>query len=100
MSVFAKRAFCNISGDDARISRESGVVRITYIDTIHLQKTEVESMKIIKRSGMEVEFDRSKINNAVKKANNSVVVQDQMSDAQIEEIAKNVEIICEGMAAR
>ena len=54
-------------------------------------------MKIIKRSGMEVEFDRSKINNAVKKANNSVVVQDQMSDEQIEQIAKNVEIICEGM---
>ena len=54
-------------------------------------------MKIIKRSGMEVEFDRSKINNAVKKANNSVVLQDQMSDEQIEEIAKNVEIICEGM---
>ena len=44
-------------------------------------------MKIIKRSGMEVEFDRSKINNAVKKANNSVVVQDQMSDEQIEQIA-------------
>lgn len=54
-------------------------------------------MKIIKRSGMEVEFDRSKISNAVKKANNSVVVQDQMSDEQIEQIAKNVEIICEGM---
>lgn len=58
---------------------------------------EVKSMKIIKRSGMEVEFDRSKISNAVKKANNSVVVQDQMSDEQIEQIAKNVEIICEGM---
>ena len=54
-------------------------------------------MKIIKRSGMEVEFDRSKINNAVKKANNSVVVQDQMSDEQIQQIAKNVEIICEGV---
>ena len=54
-------------------------------------------MKIIKRSGMEVEFDRSKISNAVKKANNSVVIQDQMTDEQIEEIAKNVEIICEGM---
>ena len=54
-------------------------------------------MKIIKRSGMEVEFDRSKISSAVKKANNSVVIQDQMTDAQIEEIAKNVEIICEGM---
>ena len=30
-------------------------------------------MKIIKRSGMEVEFDRSKIIAAVKRANNSVV---------------------------
>ena len=54
-------------------------------------------MKIIKRSGMEVEFDRSKITEAVRKANLSVVEGEQMSQAQIEEISKNVEIICAGM---
>ena len=47
-------------------------------------------MKIIKRSGMEVEFDRSKITEAVRKANLSVVEGEQMSQAQIEEISKNV----------
>ncbi|MCD8019541.1 MAG: anaerobic ribonucleoside-triphosphate reductase [Clostridiales bacterium] len=54
-------------------------------------------MKIIKRSGMEVEFNRSKISNAVRKANQSVIEQERITEEQIEEIAKNVEIICEGM---
>ncbi len=54
-------------------------------------------MKIIKRSGKEVEFDVSKIANAVRRANSSVVGQEQMTEAQIQEIAHNVEIICEGM---
>ena len=39
-------------------------------------------MKIIKRSGMEVEFDRSKIIAAVKRANNSVVEGEKVSDEQ------------------
>ena len=54
-------------------------------------------MKIIKRSGMEVEFDVSKIYEAVRRANLSVVEQEQMSEQQIREIARNVEIICAGM---
>ena len=43
-------------------------------------------MKIIKRSGMEVEFDRSKIIAAVKRANNSVVEAEKVSDEQVEKI--------------
>ncbi|MDO4977781.1 MAG: anaerobic ribonucleoside-triphosphate reductase [Eubacteriales bacterium] len=54
-------------------------------------------MKIIKRSGKEMEFDSSKIADAVRKANKSVVENEQMSEAQIQEIAHNVQIICEGM---
>lgn len=54
-------------------------------------------MKIIKRSGMEVEFDRTKISEAVSRANLSVVEGERLSQAQIEEISKNVEIICAGM---
>ena len=41
-------------------------------------------MKIIKRSGMEVEFDRSKIIAAVKRANNSVVEGEKVSDEQVD----------------
>ena len=54
-------------------------------------------MKIIKRSGMEVEFDLSKITNAVRKANASVVDSEKISEEQIQEISRNVEIICSGM---
>ncbi len=54
-------------------------------------------MKIIKRSGMEVEFDLSKITNAVRKANASVVDCEKITEEQIQEISRNVEIICAGM---
>ena len=54
-------------------------------------------MNIIKRSGKEVEFDATKISEAVRKANLSVVEKDRLTSEQIEEIAKNVETICEGM---
>ncbi len=54
-------------------------------------------MKIIKRSGMEVEFDVDKIVRAVSRANVSVVESEQLKDSQIQEIAHNVEIICDGM---
>ena len=56
-----------------------------------------DNMKIIKRSGMEVEFDLSKITNAVRKANASVVDSEKISEEQIQEISRNVEIICSGM---
>ena len=54
-------------------------------------------MKIIKRSGMEVDFDVDKIVQAVKKANLSVVESERLKDSQVLEIAHNVTIICEGM---
>ena len=51
-------------------------------------------MKIIKRSGQEVEFDKSKIINAIAKAN--AEEQDEtlkLSDGQIERIASEIERI-------
>lgn len=47
--------------------------------------------KIIKRSGAEVDFDPKKIEIAVKKANESVVPSERMSDIQIKRIAEDVE---------
>ena len=54
-------------------------------------------MKIIKRSGVEVFFDSNKIVAAVQKANASVIDYEKLSDAQIQEIADNVEVACENM---
>ncbi|MBQ9744647.1 MAG: anaerobic ribonucleoside-triphosphate reductase [Clostridia bacterium] len=51
-------------------------------------------MKIIKRSGEEVIFDISKIVVAIRKANNSVALAEQMSELQIKLIAENVEKKC------
>ncbi len=48
-------------------------------------------MKIIKRSGAEVEFDPKKIVIAVTKANDSVVPSERMSEVQIRRIAEDVE---------
>ena len=48
-------------------------------------------MKIIKRSGAEVDFDPKKIEIAVKKANESVVPSERMSDIQIKRISEDVE---------
>ena len=48
-------------------------------------------MKIIKRSGAEVEFDPKKIVIAVSKANDSVVPSERMSEIQIKRIAEDVE---------
>ncbi len=48
-------------------------------------------MKIIKRSGAEVEFDPKKIVVAVTKANESVVPSERMSEVQIRRIAEDVE---------
>ncbi|MDD6207495.1 MAG: anaerobic ribonucleoside-triphosphate reductase [Clostridiales bacterium] len=54
-------------------------------------------MRIIKRSGTEVPFDRSKITAAISKANNEVVTSEQLSEEQIQEITENVERICQDM---
>ncbi len=51
-------------------------------------------MKIIKRDGSEMEFDRSKIEAAVQKANESVDADDRLNRQQIAEIAQRVEEYC------
>ena len=54
-------------------------------------------MKIIKRSGQEVAYDISKIIAAVRKANNSVVDADKMTDRQIDVIADSMISRCDKM---
>lgn len=51
-------------------------------------------MKIIKRSGMEVDFDISKITNAIKKANKEVPENENISDEVILKISEVVKNIC------
>ena len=48
-------------------------------------------MNIIKRSGEEKEFDRSKIANAIRKANDTVEAADKLTEARIERIAEQIE---------
>ena len=55
-------------------------------------------MKIIKRSGQEVEFDSSKIYNAITKANNNQEKDiDRISEAEIKEIVDNVTNKCKSI---
>ncbi len=54
-------------------------------------------MKIIKRSGVEVNFDLRKIIAAIRKANNSVREEDRLSETEIDEIASVVADHCEEM---
>ncbi len=54
-------------------------------------------MKIIKRDGSEMEFDRAKIAAAITKANNSVDSADRLTEEQIEQIALQVEEYCASM---
>ena len=51
-------------------------------------------MKIIKRSGREVDFDAQKIVVAITKANESVVSSERMTPIQIKRIAEDVEMAC------
>lgn len=51
-------------------------------------------MKIIKRSGAEVTFDRSKIATAITKANNEAKETDRLTDKQIQSIVDDIEIEC------
>ena len=48
-------------------------------------------MKIIKRDGRVVEYDREKIRTAIKKANNDVSEEDMASDKEIDNIIKYIE---------
>lgn len=50
-------------------------------------------MKVIKRNGSEVEFDLSKIVNAITKANKAAIRQ-ELSQAQIEEISEYINFKC------
>lgn len=52
-------------------------------------------MKIIKRSGVEVDFDKNKIFNAIKKANDTVISSEKMSEEQIWQIASDIEVAVE-----
>ena len=54
-------------------------------------------MKIIKRNGAEVIFDRDKIVMAVTKANDAVEDKYRMTPLQIQRITENVQISCEQM---
>lgn len=54
-------------------------------------------MKIIKRSGSEVTFDVSKIEAAIRKANESVLESEKMTEEQILHITENVQHACESI---
>ena len=54
-------------------------------------------MKIIKRSGMEDTFDINKIESAIRKANDSVIDYEKLTEEKIQEILANVERACENM---
>ena len=51
-------------------------------------------MKIIKRNGAEVIFDRNKIYTAITKANKQVEERDRLSESQINSIVDDIEIQC------
>ncbi|MCI5829002.1 MAG: anaerobic ribonucleoside-triphosphate reductase [Treponema sp.] len=51
-------------------------------------------MKIIKRSGAEVVYDRNKIASAIRKANEQVIESKRLTNDQIESIVDDIEIEC------
>lgn len=54
-------------------------------------KIKEEKVKVIKRDGSTVDFDRNKIKKAIAKANDAVDPDFRISDDQIENIVKNIE---------
>jgi len=54
-------------------------------------------MLINKRNGAQVDFDREKIVQAIKRANNSVDVSERLGDAVIDEIANTIEHRCQNI---
>ena len=48
-------------------------------------------MKVIKRDGKTVEFDRNKIIKAIRQANEAVEEEHRISDEQIEQIVRSIE---------
>lgn len=51
-------------------------------------------MKIIKRSGKEVDFDQNKITNAIIKANLTVDENEQLTEKQIAKIVDDITKLC------
>lgn len=56
-------------------------------------------MVIMKRSGAEVPFDTTKIENAIRKANRSVAPEDRLQESNIHEIALDIERQCVAMTS-
>ena len=54
-------------------------------------------MKIIKRSGIEVDFDASKIDSAVSKANREAAENARLTVEQIKDISKYIKNLCENI---
>jgi len=54
-------------------------------------------LKIIRRSGVEDEFNPQKIEDAIRKANNSVPLVDRLSEKHIQRIVEDVVEECEGL---
>lgn len=54
-------------------------------------------MNIIKRNGAEVQFDASKITNAIQAANKEVVETERLSDEEIDNITNNITYQCQKM---
>ena len=55
----------------------------------------MKQMMIIKRSGQEVPFDITKIEDAIRKASNAVNPTEALSEDRIKLIAKEVAGVCE-----
>lgn len=54
-------------------------------------------MKIVKRDGQEVEFNKLKIEDSIKKANANIKMQDQATSLQITIISTFIEVTCNAM---
>ena len=59
------------------------------------KKAAMKQMKIIKRSGQEVAFDITKIENAIRKASQAVDYKNALSEGRIRLIAEEVAGVCE-----
>ncbi len=68
---------------------------IVKIINKHKESYKEKKMKLIKRNGAEVIFDKTKIYNAVVKANEAVEEVDRITEADIQSITDNVEKQCE-----
>lgn len=68
-----------------------------YFIAIVMKERDSQIMKIIKRSGAEDIFELNKIEAAIRKANESVIDYEKLSEEKIQAILANVEKACENM---